>query len=443
MVGSFGSLSTALSALRYQQSALEVANNNIANSTTTGYARRTIVGSAQSTSQVAMWSRYTGHGDGVAVSDVRRMVDPLLDARMRREHSALSNLQTQATVLARIEEGIGEPGENGVAAALDTFTQSWQDLATNPGGDAARQQVLGSAAALAQALQAQYGNIAGEEADQQVRLATAVDEVNSVARDLAGLNHTILVGAANGTDVGDLRDQRDQLALRLADLAGATTTVEADGQFTVRIGTTDLVVGRTASAIGASPLPAGVSGEIGGINTLLTVTLPSYRAGLDNVATSLADAVNAAHANGVDRTGAQGGDFFSYDPASPAATLAVAITDIAGIAAAGISTLGSATLDGSNADAISGVMTAASDAYQNLVNTFGTHVASVNRQVANQEALTGSLDAAWESQAGVNLDEETVNLLSAQRAYEAAARMMTTLDEVLDTLINRTGVVGR
>ncbi|MEQ6903720.1 flagellar hook-associated protein FlgK [Nocardioides sp. YIM 152588] len=466
MVGSFGSLNTALTALRYQQSALDVANNNIANSTTTGYARRTIVGASQSTSQVAMWSRYTGYGDGVAVSDVRRMVDPLLDARMRREHASLASLQTQATVLARVESGIGEPGENGVAAALDTFTQSWQDLATNPGGDAARYQVLGAASSLAQALKAQVGNISGEEADQRLRLVSVVDQVNSAAKDLAALNHTILTGSQNGTDVAVLEDQRDQLALQLADLTGAVTSVRADGQYDVSVGGVSLVSGRQAGSLaiasgvnpdgsadgaaitfavtdpgGTTTAVSGLSGSVGGINQLLSTTLPNYRAGLDAVATSLADAINTQHALGFDQAGTAGGAFFTYDPTNPAASLAVAITDPSLVAAASIG--GSATLDGGNADVLSDATAAATEAYQRLVNGFGTHVAATNRQLANQEALTGSLDTAWESQAGVNLDEETVNMLTAQRAYEAAARLMTTLDEVLDTLINRTGVVGR
>ncbi len=81
------------------------------------------------------------------------------------------------------------------------------------------------------------------------------------------------------------------------------------------------------------------------------------------------------------------------------------------------------------------------DAYQRLVNGFGTEVASVQRLAANQQVLTNQVDGSREQLSGVNLDEEMVSMLSAQRAYEAAARVMTTVDSVLDTLINRTGLV--
>lgn len=464
MVGSFGSMSTALSALRYQRVALDVAGNNIANSTTDGYVRRRVVGESVSTAAPALWSRYDGHGDGVSVGEVRRMVDPLLDTRVRREHAALSYLTTSQTVLNRVEEGIGEPGTKGVHAALLDFRNAWQDLALNPGGDAARQQVLGRAETLAQALRIQVSNITGEEADQRVHLNNVASEINTAAAGLAELNRSILVTEQNGTDAGTLRDRRDQLALRLAELAGATTTVRPDGQFDVSLGGQPLVSGNEAGTFvvasgvtptgdadgapitfridagwGSTPLGTAPGGELGAITDLLADVLPSYRAGLDGIAADLAAAVNTQHALGYDAAGTAGGAFFSYDPALGASSLQVAITDPALVAA---SSVGGGGRDGANADALSRAGNA-SDAYQRLVNGFGTRVAALERQTANQGALAGALDDAWEQQAGVNLDEETVNMVTAQRAYEAAARLMTVIDEVLDTLINRTGLVGR
>lgn len=464
MVGSFGSMTSALSALRYQRVALDVAGNNIANATTDGYVRRRVVGESVSTAAPALWSRYDGHGDGVAVGEVRRMVDPLLDTRVRREHAALSYLATSQTILTRVEEGIGEPGTKGVHAALLDFRNAWQDLALNPGGEAARQQVLGRAETLAQALRIQVSNVAGEEADQRVHLNNVVSEVNTAAAGLADLNRSILVTEQNGTDAGTLRDQRDQLALRLAELTGAATTVRPDGQFDVTVGGQQLVSGNEAGTFvvasgvtptgdadgspitfridaswGSTALASPPGGELGAVSDVLSTVLPSYRAGLDGIAADLAAAVNAQHALGYDAAGVAGGTFFSFDPLVGAASLQVAITDPSLVAA---SSLTGGARDGSNADALSRAGDA-SGAYQRLVNGFGTRVAALERQTANQGALAGALDDAWEQQAGVNLDEETVNMVMAQRAYEAAARLMTTLDEVLDTLINRTGLVGR
>ena len=463
MSGTFGGLNTALSALRYQQVALDVANNNVANVNTAGYVRRRAeAGAVAAPDRPAMWARYVGHGDGVTVQSVSRLVDPLLDARSRRENGTLSYLQAQQAILNRVETSINEPGENGVSHALDELGKAFQDLAANPGLPAARETVLARAGDVAAAFKAQADNLATETADQQAHVATAVQQVNDAAAELARLNKTIQVAEVNHTDVGSLKDQRDLLALDLAKLAGADVTVRADGQYDVSIGSTALVSGDqaapvTASAgspatvsVGGTPVPSGVSGELGAVLDTLNTTLPAYRQGLGAVAAELADRMNAQHAAGFDLDGAPGGALLSSDPATPAGSLGVAVTDPRRLAAARTGATATGTTgnrDGGNADALSQVTKAPTAAgtsiesdYATLVTGFGGTVASVNRQTANQLALTQQVDDEREQLAGVSLDEETVNMVAAQHAYEAASKVLTVLDSILDTLINRTGV---
>ena len=463
MSGTFSSLNSALTALRYNRVAMDVASGNIANVGTEGYARRRVNAAAVGApAQPAMWSRYDGAGDGVAVSGVDRMVDALLDVRARREHGNQSYLDIRQTVLERVESGIGEPGDNGVAAAIADFRTGWHDLVNNPGSDAARAQVLGRAATLADALRVQSRNIDTESGDLRVRALADVAEVNTVASDLAATNKSIAIASLNGTDAGVLLDKRDQLAMRLSELTGATTTLRADGGFDVSVNGVALVTGQDAGTLqiasgitatgdsdgnpiayaivdgsGTTALPAGMTGEIGGVTDLLTTTLPAYTAGLDAVAQQLADEINTQHQAGYDAAGNPGQAFFSYDPAHPAASLAVALTAPDQVAASSIAGGG---LDAGNATALA-TATDVEDSYQRLINGFGTEVASVRRLAANQQVLTSQVDGSREQLSGVNLDEEMVTMLSSQRAYEAAARVMTTVDSVLDTLINRTGLV--
>ena len=211
---------------------------------------------------------------------------------------------------------------------------------------------------------------------------------------------------------------------------GVTPSGAADGA-----SVTYTVTGPDGST--AAPSEA-LGGVVGATTTLLNTTLPAYRAGLDAVATSLATSVNTQHAAGFDKSGAAGGAFFSFDPANAAATLSIAITDVADIAASSVAGGG---LDGGNATAVSGELADAEGDYQRLVNVFGSEVSSVRRLAANQQVLTAQVDGSREQLSGINLDEEMVTMLQAQRAYEAAARVMSTLDSVLDTLINRTGLV--
>jgi len=115
----------------------------------------------------------------------------------------------------------------------------------------------------------------------------------------------------------------------------------------------------------------------------------------------------------------------------------VAITDPNLVAASSVS--GAANLDVGNADALA-TGPGVEDAYQRLVNGLGNQVVASRQRAANQQVLTNQVDSARDQLGGVDLDEEMVNLTAAQRAYEAASKVMTTVDSMLDTLINRTGV---
>jgi flagellar hook-associated protein 1 len=187
-------------------------------------------------------------------------------------------------------------------------------------------------------------------------------------------------------------------------------------------------------SVSGTDVTAGVtSGSAAAVKSLLHDTLPSYVTRLDAVAAEVATAVNAQHVQGFDRDGNAGTPFFT---GSTAATLAVAVTDPDQVAAASVA----GTLDGSNADALAG-LAAGDGAYRQLVTDFGAEVASARRVADNQQVLTTQVDSSREALSGIDLDEEMVQMLTHQRAYEAAARLLTTLDSVLDTLINRTGLV--
>jgi flagellar hook-associated protein 1 FlgK len=179
-----------------------------------------------------------------------------------------------------------------------------------------------------------------------------------------------------------------------------------------------------------------MGGELGGLTDLLTTTLPAYLTGLGAVAKDLADGVNAQHQLGYDAAGTAGTAMFSYDPADVLGTLSVAITDPSLVAA---SSLPGGGTDVGNAEALA-TGPGVEGAYQRLVNGLGTEVVESTRRAANQRVLTGQVDGAREQLSGIDLDEEMVNMISAQRAYEAASRVMTTVDSLLDTLINRTGL---
>ena len=456
MPGTFSSLQTSLSALRYNRLQMDVASGNMANAATQGYTRRQAVGQATGApSTPAMWSRWNGSGDGVEASSVTRLVDTVLDSRARTEHASGSFLDMRSTSLSRLETALSEPGDNGVASALDSFKSAWQDLANNPGDGAARTQVLARAETLRDTITTQSTAVQNEWSTQRTSLDNGASQVNQVAGQLADLNKALQSAYVAGTDANTLLDQRDQLTMRLSELTGATVTLNSDTTADVSVAGLSLVSGMTASTMttsGATDLasqdgdPVQLmidgnavtlgTGEMGAAQRLIGTDLPGYRDKLDGFVASLTSSVNAQHASGLDLSGAPGGDLFS---GTTAATLQVAVTDPSLVAGADPLKGG---LDNTNALTMAGLdMGAAS--YRDLITSFGVTVSSAKQGSTNQATLVDQIDASRESVSGVNQDEEMVNLLAAQRGYEGASRVLTTMDEMLDTLINKTGLVGR
>jgi flagellar hook-associated protein 1 FlgK len=466
MGGAFSSINTALSALRYQQAALDIASTNIANASTDGYVRRRVVGQTVGAAAApAVWSRSNEIGSGVQSAGVERLVDPLLDARVRREHARQSYLDLKAAAMVRVETGISEPSETGVAKAIDTFKTSLDDLNNAPGSDAARSQVLANANVVADAFNTQARNLRDEMGDQRARVQATVQEINDVAEQLASTNLTISTSSGSGSDTATLMDTRDQLALRLAELTGATASPRSDGGMDVTLNGQPLVSGKQAATLqiatginpdgtadgapvtfqlqpttGPAVSVTAPEGDLAASVEIIDRILPDYAAELGTLVTKFADAFNAAHALGYDANGTAGGAFFSYNAADPAGTLDVAVTSTSLVAVSSVG--GTPNRDTGNAGELADSITI-QDGYQRLVNGFGSAVASVKRLSANQLAMATQVDAAREQLTGVSIDEETVNMVMAQRSYEAAARVMTTVDQILDTLINRTGMVGR
>jgi flagellar hook-associated protein 1 FlgK len=183
------------------------------------------------------------------------------------------------------------------------------------------------------------------------------------------------------------------------------------------------------------------SGQAGAMLDGLNNVLPGYSARLDAVAANLANAVNTQQMAGFDLNGNPGAALFSGTAAN---TIKVAITDPNLVAASGVA--GVSNLDASNADLLANLATqpGGPDAvYRQFVVDLGVATQSASRRVDTQKAITTQVDGARESQAGVNIDEEMTNMISFQRGYEAAGRLMTAIDATLDTLINHTGLVGR
>ncbi len=475
-MSTFSGLGTALSSLIAQRQALEVAGQNVANANTVGYTRqRAELGAVAGGGTPAIFSTSDATSGGVRVTNVARLGDVFLDARLRTTTSSAASLQEIADATTELERTLGEPSKTGLSAQLDTMWSAWNDLAATPDKDGARAVVLEATTAVVSRIATLRTEAATQWAGSRDKLTALVEQVNASATSLADLNQQIRSITASGGSANELLDARDALVTQLSGLVGATVQTRADGQVDVLVGGTPLVSGASARSLtvgGASSFddvtggaqavhveweprpgsPASRAGIDGGqVAGLLTVLGPVETGGLyadvarsyDDLAASLATQVNAIHQSGRTTGGMPGGPLFSFDATSPALTLRVVITNPADLAAAGAT---EGDLGGSVAARIADLADAGdgpSATWSTFVVDLGVRTASAGSRADVAEAARASAESRRVAQTSVDTDEETVNMLAFQRAYEGAARVLTAIDEMLDTLINRTGVVGR
>ncbi|WP_194420308.1 flagellar hook-associated protein FlgK [Microbacterium abyssi] len=469
-MSTFSGLNTAASGLAAARRGMDVVGQNIANQTTEGYTRqRVTTSSIAALAQTGRFSTGAAPGHGVSIDGVTRLGDALLDARVRDTLAASGFWSTRAVASTTLEASLAEPTENGLAARLSQFWSGWQDLANTPDSGAAASVVLESAAELAAQVAGGYRAVADQWSGARTAAERTVSQVNAAADQIADLNREIRDALASGRSANELIDQRSVLAQNVARLAGAKANIESDGTLTVRIDGNALVVGSDARHLaltGPASIDAGGNvtvtwatasditvsiggGELGGNLSVLASAdkggvLAQLAEKYNEVAEELAATVNEQHGKGVTAAGVTGGDFFALDAAVPAALgLSVAVKSPADLA---LAKLDAGAWDSSNADAISqiGLREDGPDAiWSSAVSSLSVNTAGDIQRARVSETSAITAATAQQSVAAVDGDEETISLLMYQTAYQAAARVMTAVDEALDVLINRTGVVGR
>lgn len=346
-------LSTGTSALLAFQRALSTVSHNVANLNTPGYSRQRVDFEARNPSDVGV-----GYiGQGTQISDIKRVVDDLANARLIDSGGELARLEQLSSLSSRIDSLMSDPA-TGIAGIWSGFFDSVSALSADPAASALRQDLLGQGNALAARFQQIHGQFDQLSSEVDGGLRATADEANRLATEIAGLNATI---GGRGTAAPDLLDRRDQLVSELVSLTGGTA-VRQDGSalnvFTA--GGQALVVGTQASRLVAvadpyrpertqlaleSPGQAArlderaLGGRIGGLLEFRSQVLDPAQAELGRVALGLGQAFNAAHARGMDQYGAMGADFFripapgvnAHRDNAGNARLAVTIDDMAAI----------------------------------------------------------------------------------------------------------------
>jgi flagellar hook-associated protein 1 len=441
-ISTFFGLQTSLRGLLAQQQAIDTSTHNITNANTEGYSRQEAVLGATDPLELFDGTFASGDGQGqigsgVTVEMFRRIRDQFLDLQYRAQAMQVGDQDTRSTQLDQVQLALSEPSDNGISAQLQNFWNAWSDVSNAPDDIAARQALINQGNTLAAAfgtVNTQLATVKSQAASEYASITGAGGDVPTIANQIAQLNQSIKSLVTNGDSPNDLMDRRDLLLDQLSKLGQVSVTDLGNGSINVQLGdaANPLVSDTTVNWPQALTAPGGKLGALLDLSKNGGV-IDSYTSDLNNVVKAIADAVNTLH-----NPGGAGSNFFSYTAGSEAATLAVAVTtagvrtSVTGAPGANDIALQIADLRGGTGDGL----------YTAFVTRIGGDVKTAETGDANSTVLLNSIDDRRQSTSGVSLDEEMTNLMRFQRGYQASARAMTTMDQMLDTLINRTGSVG-
>jgi flagellar hook-associated protein 1 FlgK len=470
MVSAFFGLNTGLRALIASQLALDTAAHNSANAATDGYSRQRV---GLVASEPYPYPSFYGSGGlpgqvgtGVSAVTIMRVRDAFVDLQLRQETSRSGAWTTRSDELGRLQDVFPEPGTSGLGASLSRFWNAWQDLAADPASSAARSAVLQQAAGLATDLNRAAGQVSAITNAENEAVKQGVDQVNAIASQIAALNTQIRLVTATGDQANDLADQRDMLFDKLTALVPVTFEPQRDGTVKVIVGGTDLVNGDKARTLTGVAGPNGNvvptwsgggavalgEAQLGQLVRLRDTDVPAYLARLDALASGIASAVNSLHQSGYDLDGNAGLALFASSNGSPISASTISLNPaLAGkprlvAAASAPGQLGNGSVAGAIADLQSSASLAGrspADFYAAIVGDLGADTANANTMQQNQDLVVEHLKTRRESLSGVSLDEEATDMVRFQHMYQAAARVITVMDQNLDTLINSMGMVGR
>jgi flagellar hook-associated protein 1 FlgK len=450
-----GALSSAMSGMKGAQQRLDLASHNIANANTPGYQKQVLETKAGGYGNVpGMFSRSTVDPGGMIVSGVSRRTDVGTYARLVQAQGDAGATSTAASQMRKLESVFPEPSPSALSSQFADFWAAWQGVSNEPSSTAARVNMLATTNSLVSSIRVTASDLATLRTQTTADLDLMVTQVNQLATELASVASAARAGDQTLSATQDLLAQRDQLATELATKVGGRVNIMEDGTFQFLLGGRPLVDGVKAQTIQytagtmtwqADGLAVEVGGEASGLQAALSVTYPSYEQQLDDVVAALVADVNSLHQIGYDLAGNTGVSFF--DPTgTTAATIAIdgaVAGQPANIAAASQT---GATEDGDLARQIAAValsLSGADSKYNDMIAQLGVDTRLAQGRASAQSSLAESLDSALKESTSVNIDEETVDIMAAQRAFQAAARVITAVDEMLATLIERTGVVGR
>jgi flagellar hook-associated protein 1 len=463
MLGIFGALDLGSNSLSVQEEAMEVTGQNLANVNTTGYTRQQLVVQAATPLQTTIGQE----GTGVEATGISQATDALLNSQIQAENSVSGSLNAQQQALEDAETSLNEQISNtsngtaspsGLTADLANLFGSFQTLSTDPTDLSDRQSVVASAQQLSTEFNQVSSQLGAVNTQLNQSIQSGVTSANQDLTEIASLNQQIIQAQADGGSANDLSDQREQAIEDLSNYTNISATAQSNGAVNIDIGGVTMVSGGTASDSLATYDPgngqllikaqnAGTpltlsSGSIEGNITTRDGALATLQTSVNTLASQLITQVNGIYSSGYDLNGNTGADLFTGTGASDIGVNSALANDPSQLQASGtagatgdntvilaLAQLGNTGVSGLNNQTFS-------QSWAQTVGTLGDAISTVNDQVSNSSSVTQMLTSQRDSVSGVSIDQEMTNLMQFQKSYEASAQLITTLNQMLQTLVD-------
>ena len=447
-------LEIARRALFAQQAALDTTGHNIANANTEGYSRQR----AQIRADTPIILNSLKFGTGADISAIERVRDRYIDSQLDAQKQSLAWWETIETKNALLEEVFGEPSEAGLSAIMNRFFDSWQDLANDPDSASERERLRYVGNSLTRKFNEISDRIESLQNEITIEFKELISEFNALFEKIRSLNQKFTSSNPMGGVSGDLLDERDRILSRMNEIANIQTVYSDNGQAIVSLGGKVFIdkshvieIDTDSSEMDFNYLiwddgtrtNRANNGELGALAETKLNAIPQVLSNLDDLAESIVENVNSVHFNGYGLDGSTGNYFFSASGTSASSIqLDLSIqenSDKIVSSSDEMSGNGDVALEISQLQDVK-ILTdqtaTFNDFYGGMISTIGFMKQEASTQKEGQMLFVNQIEQYQQSYSGVSLDEEMANMIKFQRAYQAAAKLVTTADEMAETVLS-------
>ncbi|WP_455507122.1 flagellar hook-associated protein FlgK [Clostridium sp.] len=421
MSGLLSTLNTAKSGMNVSQVAIQTTSHNISNINTPGYSRQRVNQSASSPYSMPGKNSNFGAGQigtGAQIDNVTRIRNSFYDYQYRSESHQYGSTSVKYEYFKNIEGIFNEPSDTAISSSLNSFFNSWSELSKDPQSSGVKSVVIENGKYLSNSINSAFKRLESLEEGLDKQSEYIMDEVNSMLSQLDKLEKNIKIIQGSGKSPNDFLDQRDQLLdnlsfkLNINDKDVKATlkkAYDANGKVTLD----DL----TKSGV-------KISGELEGTLSMKQ-EINKYKNGLKQLSNTITSNVNKAAGQEIFK--AKDGELISINPEMLQEPEKINVTaDIA----LKVYELKSEKLN------INGKDMTINTFYNSMIQDLGQSSAAVIRDESNQSKLLENIDSSRSSVSGVSLDEEMISLVQLQHTYSANAKVMSTIDSLLDVVVN-------